>query len=519
MEMSVRYLIALSAALAIGDLSPSPVRAAPIQQAAEQRPVSEADFTLAADRIIAMLEATTTVPGASPASAVVMVQRGQAPRIWVDGRLAVDRPDRADGDTPFYVASQTKPFVGLMAVALDARGVFDLDWTMADVWPDLVLPRGADARTITFRELLSHQAPIENDALSFRTSFTDDVPSSDYGRLLAGASRARAPGYSYSNLGYLIYGAALELKTGRHWRDWISDVLFSPLGMQNSGPSSSRYDPALLPAYHRWSGVGDSWSIQPVKTDGLMHAAGGLNVSPNDMARWLTLQLGGVGGPDVEGIVRASHVIQVRGSQRNDAVQCQAYSIGWMVCRVGAVDVLFHGGSYTGVRGAMAVSPELGVAIAYMSNSDSLTGGLGQRTLLAFLEGVQNPDSLPTAEAAAADYTRRMAASARARVQAGAADQSDRRWSGWTWTPPLSDRATYVGRYRNPFYGDLEITERGDGLDARIGVLNRPLRPASADLFALVDGPINRLEPIAFQRRDGRIAALTWNDQQFDRVD
>lgn len=514
--MNTRTLVVLSAALACAALPPVRAAAATVQTAPGS--VSEAAFVQAADRIIAMMEATTTTPGASPATAVVMVRRGQAPRIWTHGRLAMDRPGEVDGDTPFYIASQTKSFVGLMAVALDARGVFDLDQTMADVWPDLTLPRGADPKAITFRQLLSHQAPIENDALSFRTSYTDHVPSADYARLLATASRARSPGYAYSNLGYLIYGAALEVKTGRDWRDWIVDTVFTPLGMRRSGPWSSRVDPGQLPSYHHWSGA-EAWSIQPVKPDDLMHAAGGLNVSPNDMARWLMLQLGGVGGPQVEAMVEASHVIQVRGNQRNDAIQCQAYAIGWMSCRVGAVDVLFHGGSYTGMRGGMAVSPQLGVAIAFMSNSDSLTGGLGQRTIQTFLEGVQDPSTLPDAGAVGADYARRMADSGRARLRAAAEARGDRRWEGWAWTPAGAALSDYAGTFRHAAFGDMAISASTDALDARIGVLSRRLQPARPDLFALPDGPLAPLEPIAFQRRDGRIVSLTWQDQRFERID
>ena len=91
------------------------------------------------------LDALMRVPGGTPAMAAVIVQ-GDAGWIDVRGRVRAYRDGLADADTRFYIASQTKSFIGLLAAVLDARGEFPLSRTLAEVWPDLRLPPPAPGR-------------------------------------------------------------------------------------------------------------------------------------------------------------------------------------------------------------------------------------------------------------------------------------------------------------------------------------------------------------------------------------
>ena len=489
------------------------VAAAPASTAA-----SEAAFRRAADTVFGLGRAVADQPGAPPALSVVVVMRGRPPLIWTHGRLSADPASAAvDDETPFYIASQTKAFVGLLAVKLDAEGVFDLDQTLADVWPDVTFPPGVDPAAITFRRLLSHQGPIENEALSFRTAYSDRVPAADYARLLATGSEARAPGFDYSNLGYLLYGAALELKTGRDWRDWLDQSLFLPAGMSRSGARPSRFDG--VPAYHRW--MGDrGWDVFAGKPDDLMHAAGGLVVSPTDMARWLAIQLGEANDAVRPEWVREAQTPQVAADIQGDVIACQGYALGWNICRLGAVDIRAHGGTYTGMRSAMAVSPDLGVGIAVFSTSDSLTGGLGQTLVQTFFETVQDPArAAPDAGAFATQYAERLADFAVRRMARVDARRAEPQWSGWTWRPSAADRAAYVGRYRHPTLGDHVVSLRADAVLARLGVVERPLEPAASDLFAITDGLADPPAPVRFERTDGRVTALIHDGNRFERID
>lgn len=456
--------------------------------------------------------------GAAPALSVVMVRRGQPPLVWTHGRLSADpRSPAATGDTPFYVASQTKAFVGLLAVKLDAEGVFDLDQSIADIWPEASLPPGAEPAAITFRDLLSHQGPFENEALTFRTAYSDRVAASDYGRLLSTGSEARAPGFDYSNLGYLLYGAALELKTGRDWRDWLDAALLQPAGMTRSGARPGRFDG--LPSYHRWMGA-RGWDTFAGKPDDLMHAAGGLVVAPNDMARWLAIQLGEANEAVRPEWVREAQTRQVSAEIEGDVIACQGYALGWNICRLGSVDIRAHGGSYTGMRSSMAVSPELGIAIAVFSTSDSLTGGLSQTLIQTFFETAQDPARpTPSPEDFGARYAARLSAFAERRMAQVDERRAGEPWAGWAWRPTAADRAAYAGRYRHPTLGDCVVSADGEVVYARLGVVGRALEPAAPDLFAISDGLADPPDPFRFERADGRVTAVIWQDQRFERID
>lgn len=512
----------LTLLLAASVLAGPAVAAHPLPQTAAAAPApvpaSEADVRRAADAVFGLARAVADQPGAPPALSVVVVSRGRPPLIWTHGRLSADpAAPAADDDTPFYIASQTKAFVGLLAVKLDAEGVFPLDRTLADIWPDVTFPSGVDPAAITFRQLLSHQGPIENEALSFRTAYSDRVPSADYARLLSTGSEARAPGFDYSNLGYLLYGAALELKTGRDWRDWLDRALFGPAGMSRSGARPSQFDG--VPAYHRWMGA-RGWDVFPGKPDDLMHAAGGLVVSPTDMGRWLAIPLGEANDAVRPEWVREAETPRVAADIEGDVIACQGYALGWNVCRLGAVDIRAHGGSYTGMRSAMAVSPELGVGIAVFSTSDSLTGGLGQSLVQTFFETIQDLGrEAPEPEAYATQYAGRLADFAARRMARVDGRRAEAQWGGWTWRPTAADRAAYVGRYRHPTLGDHVVSLRGEVVRTRLGVVERPLEPAAPDLFAIADGPADPPAPFRFERTEGRVTALIHDENRFERID
>ncbi|MDO1558014.1 serine hydrolase [Brevundimonas sp. 2R-24] len=513
-----RLLIAL---LASSSLMAAPVpTAARTDPAAAVAPVSDADFQRASQQLLDLARAAQVAPGASPAMAVIIVRRGQAPIIWVEGRLDARGDRAADADTPFYIASQTKAYTGLLAQRLDERGVFDLDQTMTDVWPGLRMPQGVDPSAITFRQLLSHQAPFENDAITFRAAYTDLVPYADYPRLLAQASTPREAGFRYDNLGYNVYAAALHARTGKDWRDWLRDDLFQPLGMNRTSARTSDFPAAELAAYHQWMG-GDDWSVTPVKPDDTMQAAGGLVTSPHDMARWLQVQLGEPNPVVTRDQVAATHVQQVAAEIRGDVVPCQGYGLGWNICRLGQADVRVHGGGYTGVRSVMAVSPDLGVGFAVLTNSDSMTGGLTQMLTQIFFESLQNSaHPAPTAEQMTAQYGRRIQRLLEGRRQGLERARADAQWGGWSWTPSASELDAYAGRYRSPTLGDLVIDREGQALTARLGVIRATLQAAQADLFGVQTGPLDAPQPVRFARgADGRIQALDWTGDRFERVE
>ncbi len=223
------------------------------------------------------------VPGAFPAISAVVVHGEETPLLLAQGALHADDGGAADANSRFYIASQTKSFIGLLAVELDAKGVLPLSTTLAEVWPDLRLLSPAEPARITLADLLSHQAPLRTDTLNLLTAYVREVPAADYPALLVDHTQAREPGFRYANLGYLIYGAALEAHTGTPWQTHLRKHELQPLQLRYVHARSSEVPAKVLAWNHQWDG--ERWLSTPPKPDALMHAAGGLYASSADMAR------------------------------------------------------------------------------------------------------------------------------------------------------------------------------------------------------------------------------------------
>ena len=96
------------------------------------------------------------LPGAFPAVSAVVVHGEETPLLLARGELHAGHARTADANSRFYIASQTKSFVGLLAVELDAQGVLPLSTTLAEVWPGLRLPSPAEPADISLADLLAH---------------------------------------------------------------------------------------------------------------------------------------------------------------------------------------------------------------------------------------------------------------------------------------------------------------------------------------------------------------------------
>jgi CubicO group peptidase (beta-lactamase class C family) len=478
---------------------------------AQAAPADLQDFDRAARHVRALVEATRAVPGAPPAAAFIAVADGRDPVILVDGIADVRTGAKANVETPFYIASMTKAYMGVLAAELDRKGILKLDSTLADHWPDLVIP-GTDTRATTLRNLLTHHMLFDNPALSFRTAYTDEVPSSDYPALLAAHSRLRPPGFSYRNIGYLLYGAILEERTGRSWKDWLAIDLLQPLGLDHTSARASDFP--VVTAAHQWTEEG--WHAFAMKSDPLMHAAGGLVTSPNDMARWLKAHLAPAALPaSTFKTAQAAipHPARIEGSQ-----SCDGYALGWSRCSAHGIAYLEHGGGYTGFRAQMAILPERGIGFAFLFNSDSMTGGLGSRLMDQFIKALADPSAaLDEPAAFAAAYGEEVKQQAAGRAARDLKDQADPKWGGWSWTPSTSVLTQYVGRYQNAAMGEMTVRLEGQELVAAIGAYTMKLSPAVENVFAGIHNPAEKREMVRFTGAGGA-RTLTWNDAIFSPV-
>jgi CubicO group peptidase (beta-lactamase class C family) len=422
--------------------------------------------------------------------------------------------------TPFYVASQTKHYLGLLAAVLHERGVLSLDMTLAQAWPEIRLPENVDPAKITLTDLLVHRAPFRTPVLNYRTAYADAIPVEQYPEFVAKHSSARKPGFSYDNLGYLMYAAILERRTGRSWHDWMEREIFKPLRLNNTSTRASRFRANQLVWRHQWRR--DQWVPLPPKADATMHAAGGVFTSSEDLAKWLQAFLKEKGRGRLTQAVfrRATQPVFKGDPQQENGFGCSGYALGWFVCNYGGDELLLHAGVMDGVRSIAAFAPRKGYGIAVSVASDSFTAALAADLVRVFYDSLNGlPDAEQKARAVAAGFVPKPEQMAKSRVAALEKDTKSDRWGGWTWSPQPELLHGYVGLYRNEEYGEFRVVQEGGSLIGRLGEQAFRFKPAQVDTFAGSENPLKRPEKFVFERDgQGRLTQLKWGKDVFVRV-
>lgn len=474
---------------------------------------AEKPFDRAVAAVQARMAAIDGIDHVIPGRAIVLVEAGRKPIINVRGVARVGGPP-VTADTPFYVASMTKAFVGLAAVRLDEAGIMPLDTNLAEVFPDMQA-KGVDLRAVTMQRLLNHQLGFSARPLNFRTAYTDRIGVLDYSRIVTASAEPADAAFQYSNLGYLLYAAALEKQTGRSWKGWLDELVLTPLGMRYSSARSSDLT-AVAWGHER---VGDAWRSLPPKRDVVMHAAGGLFVSAGDMARFLDAEAGGRSAVAKAIFAKAQGTI-VAMSMSHGPVKCIGYSLGWMRCEAFGETFLNHVGEYAGQRSIMLIVPARRVGFAAMFNSDSVTGGLSQELALTFIANLAGKtEGLPDAAAFAETYRRNAERYRQNRTREEQEARDAKEWGGWQWKPAPAELADYAGRYRDPAYGEVAVSVGGAGLEARINGTDLALQPAMRDRFGARLASYEDLMPMLFERDgEGWVKAVTVGEFRFERA-
>jgi CubicO group peptidase (beta-lactamase class C family) len=157
---------------------------------------------------------------------------GEAGTIRFEAALghAVVEPERiaATLDTIYDLASLTKPLVtSLLSVMLYERGVWDLHAPAADYVGEL----RRSNRRLTLADLLTHTSGLPNwRPLYLETSDPAEVPAY-IARLVDEAPDQEMLPVVYSDLNYILLGAALERVTGMRLDQLATRDIIAPLGL------------------------------------------------------------------------------------------------------------------------------------------------------------------------------------------------------------------------------------------------------------------------------------------------
>jgi CubicO group peptidase (beta-lactamase class C family) len=187
-------------------------------------------------------------------------------------------------DTVMCIGSVTKQFTGAAILKLETQGKLRVSDPITRYFkgvPD-------DKTGITLHHLLTHSA-------GFEAELGDDyqkIGRDDFIRLALTSKLRSKPGerYRYSNVGYSLLGAVIEIVTGQSYERYVHDQLFVPAGMMKTGYLLPPWAPNELA--HGYLRDGKDWGTmrdKPWASDGPywhLRANGGILSTAGDMYRW-----------------------------------------------------------------------------------------------------------------------------------------------------------------------------------------------------------------------------------------
>jgi len=465
-------------------------------------------------------------PELGPGYAVVAVTADDVVLDYVKGERNAKTGAKLTNDTPIYIASQTKAYMGMLAAKLDQKGILKLDSKITDHWPEVDFPFGVDAEDYTLADLLNHRVPIEVGVITFLEAYVTELDHQDYPKLIAEHAEKRKEGFQYDNLGFNVYGAILHKATGKSWQSWLKDEIFKPLNMKRTSAKTSDFSLDELAWSHTWVGGEKGWHQVRPKTDEIMQSAGGMVTSSGDMAKWLQLHLkNGNGFKEFDqSLMKSAHTIgaEIDRKKRNSyELPCYGYALGWNVCDFEGSTLYIHGGGYTGARTVMAFSPDLGVGIGVFSNSDNMTGWLTSRTTVQFLQYlVDHEKADKMAEIRQKVYPQRIEKLFKYRTERMAKVKSDSTWGGWKWKPEDAQIKKYLGTYQTEDIPvNVEIKMVNGQLVAQAHSYKVNMYPAVENLFAAHSTPLEPFEAIEFEMDgNGKAESFTWDNREYVRL-
>ena len=410
-----------------------------------------------------------------PGLALAVVKDGRVVVAKGYGVREMGKPAPVDEQTLFGIASNSKAFTTAALAMLVDEGRLSWDDRVIKHLEAFQMYDPYVTREITVRDLLTHRSGMglgAGDLMFFPpTDFTRAEIMRNI-RFLKPVTSFRSR-YAYDNVLYMVAGEVLRTVSGKTWDEFIKERIFAPLGMTRSNTSTNdlRAGDNVVSPHAMADG-----KLKPIAFNNLDNVApaGAINSCVADMAKWLIAQLD-------NGKYRASdgtekRLFSVRQNQEMWSAQTNlpinqnpppplaalkpnfsAYGLGWVLQDYRGHKVVSHTGGLAGMVSKVTLVPDLKLGIAVLTNQEE--GGAFSAVSWRLVDHYLS--------APATDWIKAYRDLRNAQLQsaAGAAkQQADKRNAESKPSLPLK---SYVGAYRDEWYGNITIGSAGDKLTLR----------------------------------------------------
>lgn len=237
----------------------------------------------------------------APAMGAALVAPDGSARVAVSGTRTRGRDTPVTAGDPWHIGSCTKSMTALLYARLAESGRAAWGAPVPSLFPDLAADPGWAA--VTIDDVLVHRAGVRPN-LSVRDlrDAAADVRPVRVQRTEAAAAALAAPPdrpgrFRYSNLGYMVAGAAIERIADLPWEDALDTEVLAPLGIAGAGAGAPRGD---APWGHRpllggrWRGpAADPGRPEVADNPAVMGPAGRVHLPLAEWARFVAQFLEG----------------------------------------------------------------------------------------------------------------------------------------------------------------------------------------------------------------------------------
>jgi CubicO group peptidase (beta-lactamase class C family) len=243
-----------------------------------------------------------------PGMAAAIVEGGRITAIGAVGVRCRGHEERITTDDPFHIGSDTKSMTATLIALFVEEGKLRWNSTPAEVFAGRGVKDIDPAwQRVTLEELLTHRGGVRpNPEEATILAVLNDPPREQRLRICREVLRKppdHEPGkkYLYSNTGYMIAAAMLELAANDAWEDLIVRRVFKPLGMEHTGfgvprqeTSKSQKKSGSVRITRPWGHRPSGEAVEPgpeADNPPCYGPAGGVHLTLADWARHATLHL------------------------------------------------------------------------------------------------------------------------------------------------------------------------------------------------------------------------------------
>jgi len=334
------------------------------------------------NQILSDAKSKHKVPGMA---AAVVTSRGVHALTWIGTRKA-GTPSPIMQNDLWHLGSDTKAFTATLLGVLHDQGKIDWDAKFVDLFPKIKSSIREEYKDMTLSHALRHRSGLPSNLKDWWIiPTTGPLMQQRMQALKRGLALEPAvpPGekYSYSNLGYVLAGAAAEQAMGEDWETLMERQVFRPLGIRSAGFGSPG-TPGKLDQPLAHDGKGKAIEPGPrADNPPVMGPAARLHLSLGDWALFAQDHLAGARG---KGKLLKPETYQ----KLHRVLKEETYTMGgWAYENEGGTVVLTHDGSNGGFYCSAALLPQLDLGVLVVCNQGPKAGEAAVRqAILAALK-------------------------------------------------------------------------------------------------------------------------------------